>query len=111
VPTVQPPTPELEPEPLSEALSYAVLYPERAALIRRLGYVPDDVPFDPPDDAVVQELLVAQDPVLTMLDERFARWEGAPLRAGYGTTTAIDGDRKLPPLQKRTRISERCAVP
>jgi hypothetical protein len=34
VPTVEPPTPELEPEPLSEALSYAVLYPERAALIR-----------------------------------------------------------------------------
>jgi hypothetical protein len=111
VPTVEPPMPELESEPLSEALSYAVLYPERAALIRRLGRVPDDVAFDPPDDALVQELLVAQDPVLTMLDERFARWEGPPLRAGYGTTTAIGGDRKVPPLQERTRISERCAVP
>jgi hypothetical protein len=73
--TAQPPVPEHEPDespPLSDAVYYAVMYPERAALIRRLGRVPDDVTFDPPDDDLVQELLATQDPVVTLLDERFA---------------------------------------
>jgi len=75
-PIAEPPALEPEPPPLTEAQSYAVLYPERAALIRRLGYVPDDVTFDPPDDDLVQALLTAQDPILTMLDDRFAHREG-----------------------------------
>jgi len=75
-PVAEPPALEPEPPPLTEAQSYAVLYPERAALIRRLGYVPDDVTFDPPDDDLVQALLTAQDPILTMLDDRFAHREG-----------------------------------
>jgi hypothetical protein len=74
MPTAEPPAPE--PAPLTEAQSYAVLYPDRAALIRRLGYVPHDVTFDPPDHDLVQALLAAQDPVLTKLDERLAQWEG-----------------------------------
>ena len=34
----------------AEAEQYAAIYPERAALIRRLGRVPDDASFGPPDD-------------------------------------------------------------
>jgi hypothetical protein len=58
---------------IGSAPAYAVMYPERAALIRRLGRVPDDVTFDRPDDDLVQELLATQDPVVTFIDERFAQ--------------------------------------
>jgi hypothetical protein len=78
IPTAQPPVPESEPDesaPLSDAIYYAVMYPERAALIRRLGRVPDDVTFEPPDDDLVQELLTTQDPVVTFIDERFAHYK------------------------------------
>jgi hypothetical protein len=78
--TAQPPAPaapELEPEsgPLSEAQLYATFYPERAALIRRVGRVPDDITFAPPDDDLVQALLACQDPVLAMIDRQFADCE------------------------------------
>jgi hypothetical protein len=101
-PTAEPPTPAPQPEPppLSEAVSYAVLYPDRAALIRRLGYVPHDVDFDPPDDDLVQALLAAQDPFLTKLDERFAQWE-PPLRAGDPTTKWTNGGRSPQTPQPR----------
>ena len=92
VPTAEPV--EHEPPPLTEAQSYAVLYPDRAALIRRLGYVPHDVTFDPPDDDLVQALLTTQDPVLTMLDDRFAQWEGPPLRAGDRAANGIHGGQQ-----------------
>jgi hypothetical protein len=76
-PTAEPPAPESEPDespPLTDAIYYAVLYPERAALIRRIGRVPDDVTFEPPDDNLVQELLTTRDPVVTSIDERFAHF-------------------------------------
>ena len=89
MPIAEPPAPD--PRPLTEAQSYAILYPDRAALIRRLGHVPDDVTFDPPDDDLVQALLTAQDPVLTALDDRFAQRESRPLRAGDQAANRIHG--------------------
>jgi hypothetical protein len=66
------PTTEPPPEELTPAQDYAVMYPERAALIRRAGRVPDDITFAPPDPEVVQELLTSQDPVIAFIEERFA---------------------------------------
>jgi hypothetical protein len=78
LPPAEPPSPELAPEPppLNQAQHYAVLYPERAALIRRAGRVPDNITFDPPDDDLVQALLTTEDSVFTMLDRCFAHYEG-----------------------------------
>jgi hypothetical protein len=63
--------------------------------------VPDDVTFDPPDDDLVQALLTAQDPVLTMLDERLAHREGPPLRAGDRAAKWIDGGSRPQTPQPR----------
>jgi hypothetical protein len=70
-PTAEPPP----PDELTPAQDYAVMYPERAALIRRAGRVPDDITFAPPDPEVVQELLTSQDPVIAFIEERFANSE------------------------------------
>jgi len=51
---------EGEPDVMAEAEHYAVIYPERAALIRALGRVPDDVSFGPPDDELVQALVTSR---------------------------------------------------
>ena len=56
----------------AEAEQYAALYPERAALIRRMGGCPADVSFGPPDDEVVHALLTARTPALAALDREFA---------------------------------------
>ena len=66
------PAAEPEPDPVAEAEHYDILYPERAALIRRLGRVPHDVSFGPPDDEVVQALIAARTPALAALDREFA---------------------------------------
>ncbi len=47
-------------ETLAAAEEYALVYPERAALIRRLGRLPDGVSFGPPDDEVVQALIAGR---------------------------------------------------
>jgi hypothetical protein len=56
---------------------YAAIYPERAALIRRLGRVPDNVTFGPPDDDLVQALITARTPALTALDHAFPKTRAA----------------------------------
>jgi hypothetical protein len=61
-----------EPDTLSDAEQYAAIYPERAALIRRLGRVPDNVTFGPPDDDLVKTLVTARTPALLALDRAFA---------------------------------------
>ena len=70
------PAPVVEPEPepdlVAEAEQYAVIYPERAALIRRSGGVPADVTFGPPDDDLVQAILTTHTPTLTALDRDYA---------------------------------------
>jgi hypothetical protein len=57
---------------MAEAEHYAVIYPERAALIRRIGRVPDNASFGPPDDDLVQALVTARTPALAALDRAFA---------------------------------------
>jgi len=74
------PVADAEPDPacpgprsgVAEAEHYAAIYPERAALIRRVGRVPDDVSFGPPDDDLVQALITARTPALAALDREFA---------------------------------------
>jgi hypothetical protein len=68
------PVQEAEPEadPVAEAEEYAVLYPQRAALIRRLGRVPDNVPFGPPEDRLVRALVTSRTPTLLALDREAA---------------------------------------
>jgi hypothetical protein len=48
--------------PNAAADEYEHLYPQRAALIRRLGRVPEDASFGPPGDDVVRALLRARAP-------------------------------------------------
>ena len=56
------------PDSLAEAEHYAILYPERAALIRRMGGLPDDLSFGPPDDDIVAALISGRSPALAALD-------------------------------------------
>ena len=73
--------PEMEPTPPPEvdrpkaaapehtdAEIYAILYPHRAALIRRYGGVPPDVTFGPPDEDLVRALLESRSPLVRALD-------------------------------------------
>jgi hypothetical protein len=54
---------------LTEAERYAAMYPRRAALIRRLGGVPDNPSFGPPPDSVVQALINGRSPILPAADQ------------------------------------------
>jgi hypothetical protein len=64
---------ELAPDPVVEAEHYAILYPERAALIRRMRGVPANASFGPPDDDLVQALITARTPALAALDREYAQ--------------------------------------
>jgi hypothetical protein len=68
------PAQEEEPQadPAAAAEEYALLYPQRAALIRRLGRVPDNVPFGPPEDRLVRALVTSRTPTLLALDREAA---------------------------------------
>ena len=65
------------PAPLAEAEQYAAIYPHRAALIRRLGRVPDNSSFDPPNNDLIQTLITARTPAFTTLDRQFAEFRAA----------------------------------
>ena len=73
----EPASAEQLPAPLAEAEQYAAIYPHRAALIRRLGRVPDNSSFDPPTDDLVQTLVTARTPAFTTLDRQFAEFRAA----------------------------------
>jgi len=62
----------VEPDPVAEAEHYALIYPERAALIRRFGRMPSDASFGPPDDDLMQALIAARTPDLVALDREYA---------------------------------------
>ena len=64
------PKPDPEAELLAEAETYAKIYPQRAALIRRLGRVPDDVSFGPPEPELVRLLITGRTPTLQALDQQ-----------------------------------------
>jgi hypothetical protein len=55
-------------DPIAEAEQYAAIYPQRAALIRRLGRVPDNVTFGPPEDYLVRALATGRTAALLALD-------------------------------------------
>ena len=59
-------------DPVFAAEEYARLYPDRAALIRRLGRLPDNVTFGPPEDRVVRALVSVHTPALLALDREYA---------------------------------------
>ena len=64
-----PPRPEPPSKPLAEAEFYAMLYPQRAKLIRRHGGVPDDARFGPPEDDIVHALVTGRSAALLALDQ------------------------------------------
>ena len=68
-PAPEPASPE-EPHTglIAEAELYAVMYPRRAALIRRHGGVPDNVSFGPPADDLARILVTGRTPALLALD-------------------------------------------
>jgi hypothetical protein len=74
-PPSPPPPPEpavdaTEPtsDPAAEAEFYAIHYPRRARLIRRLGRLPDKVDFGPPPPEVVHAIVTGTTPHLLALD-------------------------------------------
>jgi hypothetical protein len=76
-----PPEPELPPcqpdampkyEDMTEAEQYAVIYPDRAAAIRRHGGMPPGAKYPPPDDAVFRDIITGNSPVFLALDAQRA---------------------------------------
>jgi hypothetical protein len=55
-------------EQLTEVEQYAVLYPDRAALIRAKGRLPDRLDFGPPEPEIVEGLVHGTSPILRALD-------------------------------------------
>jgi hypothetical protein len=56
------------PDPAAEAEQYALIYPRRAALIRRLGRLPDNPTFGPPEEYLVRAVATGRTPALLALD-------------------------------------------
>ncbi len=78
-PEAMPPEPEAAPAPaaaapafeaLTEAEQYAVVYPERAALIRAHGGLPPRLDFGPPAPALVEALVTGTSQRLLALDQK-----------------------------------------
>jgi hypothetical protein len=55
-------------EDMTAAEQYAVIYPDRAAAIRRHGGMPPGAKYPPPDDAVFREIVSGDSPVFLALD-------------------------------------------
>ena len=53
---------------MTEAEQYAVIYPDRAAAIRRHGGMPPGAKYPPPDDAVFREIVTSTSTVFLALD-------------------------------------------
>jgi hypothetical protein len=71
-----PPADAPEPQPaampkyedMTEAEQYAVIYPDRAAAIRRHSGMPPAAKYPPPDDAVFRELVTSNSPMFLAPD-------------------------------------------
>jgi len=61
-------TAEQPPDLAAEAERYAILYPRRARQIRRLGGLPDDCDFGPPEPELVPFIVNGNSPALRALD-------------------------------------------
>jgi hypothetical protein len=59
-------------EDMTEAEQYAVIYPDRAAAIRRHGGMPPGAGYPPPDDAVFREIVTGNSAVFVALDAEVA---------------------------------------
>ena len=57
---------------MTEAEQYAVIYPDRAAAIRRHGGMPPGAKYPPPDDAVFTEIVTGNSLVFRDLDAQRA---------------------------------------
>ncbi len=57
----------------AEAEQYAMIYPDRAGLIRAHGGVPDSARFGPPDDALVRAIVAGRTPALLEADRLWAK--------------------------------------
>jgi hypothetical protein len=65
----EPPAPEEPvPDPVAEADQYAVIYPQRAALIRSLGGLPQPCDFGPPPPELVDAIVTGTSPTLRALE-------------------------------------------
>ena len=62
------PLAEPVPDPAAEAEQYALIYPRRASLIRRLGRLPDNPTFGPPEEYLVRAVATGRTPALLALD-------------------------------------------
>lgn len=63
---------EPQPDPAVEADHYAIIYPRRAAQIRRHGGLPPDCDFGPPLPYVVRAVATGTSPILCALDAQAA---------------------------------------
>jgi hypothetical protein len=65
------PQPAEEPVPdlVAEADRYAVIYPQRAALIRALGGLPQPCDFGPPPPELVDTIVTGTSPTLRALEK------------------------------------------
>jgi len=68
--TAEPPRDdEPRPDPIAEAEHYALIYPDRARLIRRTGGVPANAKFGKPEPAIAHALVTGRTPILRALDD------------------------------------------
>jgi hypothetical protein len=72
---------EAEPQTdlAAEADQYAIIHPRRAALMRRLGGLPEKCTFGPPSVELVDAIVTGRSPILCALDGATAA--AAPLRS------------------------------
>ena len=69
LPEPSPAQPEApQPADLTEAEQYAAIYPDRAAMIRAHGGLPNRVDFGPPEPDIVHALVTGTSPILQALD-------------------------------------------
>jgi hypothetical protein len=82
------PNPMPKYEDMTEAEKFAVLYPDRAAAIRRHGGMPPAAKYPPPDDAIIKEIATGDSPAFRDLDPK------PP--AGYATPSATPSHATVP---------------
>ena len=67
-PLAQPEGPQPEPATLSDAEQYAVIYPDRAAIIRANRGLPARLDFGPPEPDIVDAIVHGTSPILRAFD-------------------------------------------
>ncbi|HME27608.1 MAG TPA: hypothetical protein VKI44_40845 [Acetobacteraceae bacterium] len=65
-------------EDMTTAEQFAVIYPDRAAAIRRHGGMPPGAKFPPPDRPIIEEIVTGSSPVFLALDAEPAADDVSP---------------------------------